>query len=228
MELWTRTRVTPVGDVPAWLALSTTALAGGLGFSGSLVSARKTAQAHKEELEQELRLHRARVRIDAIDKAADDGIQYRERIASSLKQISSGLPAVIDDEALWSISRSDNEIFLGHLAALTLRFGSEKHPVCERWGLFAWKVGEAADFAGKHRPPAPGGSPADAPRQIKEVAEEIRKEARRRLNEFMRAAAEFVEYEPAEKKTTKAQGIRRIWSVVSRKTTTTSGVNGPS
>jgi hypothetical protein len=170
--------------------------------------ASKAARAHKEELQQELRLHGARVRIEAIDKAADDGIQYRERIAASLKQISNGPPAAIDDEALWSISRSDNEIFLGHLAALSLRFGGEDHPVCERWGLFAWKVGEAAAFAGAYRPSTPGEPPADAPLQIKEVAEEVRKQTRRRLNEFMRAAAEYVEYEPAETKTPKGETPR--------------------
>jgi hypothetical protein len=185
-----------VSDVPAWLALSTAALTGGLGFSASLASARKTARTHKEELKQELRFHRARVRIEAIDKAADDGIQYRERVAASLKQISDGPPAAIDDEALWSIGRSDNEVFLGHLAALTLRFGCEEHPVCKNWGLFTWRVGEAADFAGEYRPSTLGGSPADTPRQIKEIAEQIRKEVRALLNEFMRAAAEYVEYEP--------------------------------
>lgn len=207
MELQSRTRVLTVSDVPAWLALSTAALAGGLGFSASLVSARTVARAHREELEQELRLHRARGRIEAIDKAADDGIQYRERIAASLKQISDGPPAAIDDEALWSISRADNEAFLGHLAALTLRFGSEEHPVCNKWGLFAWEVGEAAAFADKCRR-LTGDLPADGLRQNKERAEETRKEVRRRLNEFMKAAASYVEYEPAETKTTRGQRIR--------------------
>ena len=165
--------------------------------------------SRREELEQELRLHRARVRIEAIDKTADDGIQYRERIAASLKQISDGPPVAIDDEALWSISRTDNEVFLGHLAALTLRFGSEDHPVCKEWGLFAWKVGEAADFADECRRLMRGDLPADGLRQNKERAEEIRKEVRRRLNEFMKAAASYVEYdESAETKTTRGQRIR--------------------
>lgn len=202
-----------MSDVPAWLALSTAALTGGLGVSASFVSARKTARTHKEELEQELRLHRARVRIEAIDKAADDGIQYRERIAASLKQISDGPPAAIDDEALWSTGRSDNEVFLGHLAALTLRFGSEEHPVCKNWALFAWKVGEAANFAGKYRSLASGDSTADVPRQVKELAEEIRKKVRRLLNEFMKAAAEHVEYEHEETKTAKSQRISHIWNL---------------
>jgi hypothetical protein len=181
------------GGLPAWATVAIAALTGTLGLAGAVIAARIGARIRERELAQQRELDRAGDRMKAIDEAIATALEYREPAAVSLRMIQgeeSSWTSATGLDPLWSLDHRDVTKFRRHEAALITRFGVE-HEVTRAWRTFAWALGEAVAVARDHRDAAMS-SGGEMPPEVRDLARDRRRAARRELEAFVAVASTAV------------------------------------
>jgi hypothetical protein len=176
-----------MADVPAWVAVSTTALSA----AGGILAAQTTARAHERELRQERLLHGASSRLHALEQAVALGSDCRQRVAEALHRVAGTESSRVGVEPMWTWDPAAERACKEHEAALIFRFGQE-HPATEAWRYFEWALAKAAYHASNYKklqeePLLP------VPPDAKLKAEQLRIETRQQREVFIREAAKAVE-----------------------------------
>jgi hypothetical protein len=147
------------GDVPAWTAVAVAGigavgvLAGGL---STALLARRNERAH---MEQELLLHGAPERLEALEEAIEVASGYRERVAIALRSFEDPPGRrEFPEGALGDWDTDSKLVVKKHEATLRMRFGME--PVTKSWESWEWSIAQAAVFCESNEPhlgaPVPG------------------------------------------------------------------------